>query len=814
MGIALRVLLVEDSPDDARLLVRQLTQAGYDVQHERVESPAAMRDALTRAGWDLVISDYSMPGFSGTAALSLVQQLGVDVPFIFVSGTIGEDIAVAAMKAGASDYVLKDKLKRLIPAIERELRDAEMRRERRRAQEMLVERTRVAELTSDIGVALTSGTPLREILARSAQALVRHLDVLGAGVWTYTEQTQSLELVAIAGVPALAAERLAVLSLEEAPIGQIARDRRPLHLNTAAELAALGAGWAEPVGITSFGGYPLLVEGRVVGVLAVFAKRLVPDFVLDGLEAVADQLAVGIVRQRAEDALRQSEERFSRAFRASPAAIAITTVEEGRFVDANEAFFTLTGYAQDEVIGRTSDEIGFLDDPGERADLVDDLRALGTVRNVDLHLRTKQGDRRLVLASFEPIELGGRPCLLSLMLDISERKRLEDQLRQAQKMEAIGRLAGGVAHDFNNLLSVIIGYCDLLSRTLPSGAAERRELSEIRDAADAASGLTRQLLAFSRRQVVERRVLDLNAVVTRAERLLKRLVGDDIELIVRLAPDPPPVLADPGQLDQVLINLVVNARDAMPAGGGVVIETAPAELDEAYARDHPGARPGHYLRLSVRDTGIGMDPEIQSHIFEPFFTTKPVGRGTGLGLATVYGIVKQSEAFIWVESARARGTAFHIYFPPAPGSVAPDPPPRAEPASLKGTETVLVVEDSPQLRELIEEILRVRGYRILVAEHGDGALELARRHDGPIHLLLTDVIMPGLNGRELADRLSTERPEMKVLFASGYTADVLVRYGVAGETSYIQKPFSPDVLSRKVREVLDHPAASGVRRDP
>ena len=331
------------------------------------------------------------------------------------------------------------------------------------------------------------------------------------------------------------------------------------------------------------------------------------------------------------------------------------------------------------------------------------------MQNVDLEVRTKRGDRRLVLASFERIELGGRPCLLSLMHDISERKRLEDQLRQAQKMEAIGRLAGGVAHDFNNLLSVIIGYCDLLFRTLPADAAERSEIAEIRDAADAASGLTRQLLAFSRRQVVERRVLDLNAIVTRAERLLRRLIGDDIELVVRLAPGLAPIQADAGQLDQILMNLVVNARDAMPAGGTIVIETAPAVLDEVYARDHPGARAGEYVRMNVSDTGIGMDADTQAHIFEPFFTTKEVGRGTGLGLATVYGIVKQSEAYISVESARAQGTTFRIYFPPAAAGAVPDPAPRAEPASLTGSETVLVVEDSPQLRELIQEVLQVAG---------------------------------------------------------------------------------------------------------
>jgi two-component system cell cycle sensor histidine kinase/response regulator CckA len=801
MGTPLRVLLVEDSDDDARLLVRQLGSSGYDVTHRRVDTPDAMQEALDRNIWDIVISDYSMPQFSGTAALSLLQERGLDVPFIFVSGTIGEDVAVAAMRAGASDYVLKDKLKRLVPAIERELRESEVRRERRRAQEVVLERTRLAVLSSDLGVALTGVAALRATLVRCTAALVRHLDVIGACVWTFSESAQELELQAGSGLSPALSIAYATVSQDDALIGNIVRQRRPVHLS-ADDLAIPDAAWVERNRISMFAGYPLLVGNRTVGVLGVFSRRPLPSFVVESLTAIADQLAVGIERRRAEEDLRQSEELFSRVFRSSPVGIVITTLDEGRFLDANDAFLTLLGRTREEMQGRTTVELGVWRDAAERARTVEALGTHGTVRDLDLEFRTARGAIRHVLASIERIELSGRPCFLMLAYDISDRMRLEDQLRQAQKMEAIGRLAGGLAHDFNNLLGVVIGYCDLLFRKLPADLPGRAEINEIRSAAEGASGLTRQLLAFSRRQVLEPRVLDLNDVVRRAERMLKPLLGDDVTLLIRLGSDVPLVLADAGQIDQVLMNLAVNSRDAMPRGGRLTIETGASRFDETTVPALPGANPGPFATLAVTDTGSGMDAETIAHIFEPFFTTMEVGKGTGLGLATVYGIVQQSSGFIAVTSTPGAGTTFRIHLPETNASPAQPQSATRAATTPHGGGTILVVEDSAQLRELFRDVLELHGYNVLDAPNGRAALEVAAGFAGTIDLLLTDVIMPEMNGRELADHLTASRPGIKVMFASGYSADDLVRHGVEAGMAYMQKPFSPEALAQKVRDVL------------
>ena len=388
--------------------------------------------------------------------------------------------------------------------------------------------------------------------------------------------------------------------------------------------------------------------------------------------------------------------------------------------------------------------------------------------------------------------------------DITERKHLEEQLRQSQKMEAVGRLAGGVAHDFNNLLTAILGYSDLLLRQLSPIDSLRMDVEEIKKAGERATSLTKQLLAFSRKQVLQPRVLELNTAVAEMDNMLQRLIGEDIELITSLDPALGRVKADPGQIEQILLNLAVNARDAMPEGGKLTIETANVDLDQTYARSHVAVRPGPYVMLAITDTGFGMSPDVQARIFEPFFTTKEQGKGTGLGLSTVYGIVKQSGGNIWVYSEPGRGTSFKVYLPRVEEELTRVDTRVPIPEKTQGSETILLVEDEEAIRSLMRSILQEQGYTVLEAGHGPQALQISQTHSGPIHLMLTDVIMPQTSVREFAQKMWKLRPHLKILFASGYSDDAIVHHGVLEEgTNFIQKPFTIAGLTRKVREVLD-----------
>jgi PAS domain S-box-containing protein len=389
-------------------------------------------------------------------------------------------------------------------------------------------------------------------------------------------------------------------------------------------------------------------------------------------------------------------------------------------------------------------------------------------------------------------------------VDITERKQLEWQFRQVQKMEAVGRLAGGVAHDFNNLLGVIIGYNDLLLDDISGADPRRKYVEEIRKATKRATSLTRQLLAFSRKQLLQPRVLDLNALVRDMEKMLRRMIGEDIDLTAALGSNLGCVKADPGQIEQVIMNMGVNARDAMPHGGRFIIETANADLDEAYARHHPPMPPGRYVKLAVSDTGCGMDAETQSHIFEPFFSTKEVGKGTGLGLSTVYGIVKQSGGYIWVYSEPGQGATFKIYLPRVDGAAPARSPEKTQTELPRASETVLLVEDESPLRELSQELLEGAGYTVLEAPNGLEAIQIAGLHNGPIHILLTDVVMPGMSGPELAARLVPLRPEMRVIYMSGYPDELIAHHGFPEAASqFLEKPFTKESILLKLRQVLD-----------
>ena len=637
MNDVLRLLLVEDSEADAEILARELKRAGFAVQFARVQTAVDVEAALSRSSWDIIVGDNSMPGFSGTEALSIVRARGLDIPFIFVSGTMGEDLAVSALEAGAGDALAKGDLRRLVPVIRRELREAADRRARRESE------------------------------------------------------------------------------------------------------AAL---------LASEASYSALVEQAPVGI-----------------------------------------------YRSTPA---------GRFVSANAALVRILGYSTPQELLALDMARDVYADAEERHRLVEqDTYTNQVYEELEATWKKKDGTRIRVQLSVRASRTtdGHVEFYEAFVRDITDQRQLEAQLAQAQKMEAIGRLAGGVAHDFNNLLTVILSYSDLLLEDLPAGSADRDDVTQIRKAAQGASELTRQLLAFSRQQVLQPKVVDLNASVSGIERLLARVLREDIKLRCTLAPDAGTIRVDPGQLEQVIMNLAVNARDAMPGGGLLTIETANVDLDKAYLQVHPLAKPGPYVMLAVTDNGTGMDAATQARIFEPFFTTKDVGKGTGLGLATVQGIVQQSGGFIWVYSEPDHGTVFKIYLPRVdePASRADD----VAAADVRGTETVLVVEDVTAVRAVTREMLSRYGYNVLEAADGTTALQLAASYQAPIHLLLTDVVMPDINGRDLAHRFESTRPDMKVLFMSGYTDDAVVRHGILQEgIAYLQKPFTPGSLATKVRGVL------------
>ncbi|OLB12251.1 MAG: hypothetical protein AUH07_08265 [Gemmatimonadetes bacterium 13_2_20CM_70_9] len=604
----------------------------------------------------------------------------------------------------------------------------------------------------------------------------------------------------------------------ERPLGRglteyVMRTGRPLLATPDVYEDLVRRGEAELIGAPSLDwvGVPLQIRDRTIGVVAVqtYSEGIrYGEEEKDILTFVSTQVAMAIERKRADTALHQAEERY-RAF--------ITQSTEGiwRFefdeplpvnqpeaeqiehfyrhsylAECNDAMAQMYGYASaQELSGTRLGDLLARSDPNNVEMLRAFLRSGYRLADVESHERDRDGQPKVFLNNLVGIvEDGLLKRAWGTQRDITDLKRLEDQLRQAQKMEAVGRLAGGVAHDFNNLLTAILGSVELLLRELEPASPLRQDAAEIKKAGERAAALTRQLLAYSRRQVLNPEVLDLNRVVADMDRMLRRLIGEDVDLVTRPAPDLDAVRADRGQIEQVLVNLVLNARDAMPQGGKLTIETANVELGPGYVEAHEGARAGAYALLAVSDTGSGMDA------------------GTGLGLATVYGIVKQSEGYITAYSEPGHGTTFKIYLPrtAAPGAAPPAPPAPPCKATARGSETILVVEDEEAVRSLSRRALEASGYTVLAAADGPDAVRLLERYGGPIHLVLTDVIMPGMNGRELAERLVQRRPGLRVLYMSGYPGDAIVHRGALEPgTAFLQKPFMPEDLARKVREVLD-----------
>jgi PAS domain S-box-containing protein len=551
-------------------------------------------------------------------------------------------------------------------------------------------------------------------------------------------------------------------------------------------------------------GVPLRTPAATIGVLVVqhyTDENAYTERDLQFLSSVGGQIAFAIERKRAEERVRESEARLRVLIEQLPAVL-WTVDKELRFTSVLGAGLARFGLKPDQLVGTSllnyfeSAEQTFLPIAAHRRAVAGEATTF--------HLEWKGVS---LACHAEPLRdaAGALQGAICMSLDITDRKQLEEQLRQAQKMEAVGRLAGGIAHDFNNLLMVIQGYADLLAERVTAGDPLRRNAEQIQMAAQRATSLTRQLLAFSRKQMLAPKVLNIQTVVSDMEKILRRLIGEDVALDTSSAPDLWLIKADRSQIEQVILNLAVNARDAMPQGGRLTIETANVELDSSYAHPPAVLAPGQYVMLAVTDNGCGMDSETQAHIFEPFFTTKEKGKGTGLGLATVYGIVKQSGGYVWVYSEPGRGTSFKIYLPrieEQQTGASRDRKPDAR-TLQRGTETVLLVEDEKGVRELAREYLEMCGYTVIEAENGHTALELAAMHSGPIHLLMTDVVMPGISGRELAQRALQIRPDIKVLYMSGYTDQAVVCHGILEtDAVLLQKPFTLATLAAKLREIL------------
>ncbi len=758
----LRILILEDMPMDAELIEYELGRANIRFTAHRVETREAFTAALEDFAPDLILSDYTLPRFDGMAALALARERAPSTPLLIVTGSVNEETAVGCMKAGADDYLLKGNLSRIGPAVEGALARQRLRAERIRSE----------------GALRRSETNLRAIFENSLQCFVL---VDAAGTVQAFNRTADEWLFRLVGRRLSEGERITEFlpgtadSLAAARAGKVHRREYAVPDQDGAMR------WFETSDM------PIVDDaGQVIGVC---------------LSAVnIDE------RKHAEHTLRESEARYRDLFDNASDLVSVTGLD-GSFVYVNRAWHDATGYADDALRRmRLSDLV----QPEQFAALTDAYaRVLAgeTVGHLDLTFLTRNGGSVAVEGSASLVLRDGAPVMVrGIWRDVTERKRIEEQLRRAERMQAAGQLAGGVAHEVNNMMTGVIGFGSFLLRSLDPEDPRRADVEEIMKAGNRAADVTRQLLAFTRQQFRRPEILDLNQVVAGMERMLRRSLNDDHELILRLGHDAGRVRVDRGQLEQVLVNLVLNARDAIHGAGRVSIETAPVHLDTEYARRHEivTVPSGSYVLLAVSDTGCGMGPDVQARMFEPFFTTKPVGQGTGLGLSTVYGIVKQSDGFVWVYSEPGQGTTFKIYLAEATRLAALVAAANTNAELRGGRETILVVEDEELVRALAIRCLSNQGYQVVEARTGGEALAYVEEHPDGVDLVLSDVVMPVMGGRELSQRINRLVPSLPVLFMSGYTGEDVVQRGLLDPNApFEQKPFSPESLARKVRDILD-----------
>ncbi|HEX5386455.1 MAG TPA: PAS domain S-box protein [Gemmatimonadales bacterium] len=765
----LRVLILEDMPMDAELVEYELERANIGFVACRVDTEDGFRRALDEFHPDVILSDYTLPRFDGMAALALAKQWAPATPLLIVTGSVNEETAVGCMKAGAADYLLKGNLSRIGPAIEAALMRANAHAEQSRAQLAL----------------RRSEANLRALFNNSLQCFV---------LVDRTGTVQAFNPTADDWAVRLTGRRLAE--------GERIEEFLP---GTAEGLAAAQAGE------THRREYCIV---DTAGTTRWFETSDVP--VVDDAGDVIGvcMSAVNIdERRRAEQALRESEARYRDLFDNASDLVCVTS-PGGTFLYTNAAWHAALGYAPQELAERQLADVVDLEDLDRCADAFGRVLAGESVGHLEIVLRTRAGASLTVEGSVSATFKSGRPDVVrGIFRDVSERKRVEEQLRRAERMQAAGRLAGGVAHEVNNMMTGVLGFASFVQKSLAPDDARHGDLDEIVRAGTRAADITRQLLAFTRQQYRRVELMDINTVLDRSQRMLRRSLGDDHVLDLKRAPEPCIVRVDHAQLEQVLVNLVLNARDAMAEPGRVSVEVTSVSLDGAYAESHPGVRipPGAYVMLAVSDTGSGISAEVQAQMFEPFFTTKAVGKGTGLGLSTVYGIVKQSDGFVWAYSEVGHGTVFKIYLPRVKTSGPIAAAGNGASGDARGTETILVVEDEAIVRALTSRGLREHGYTVVETSTVSDAVAYLDAHRGGVHLVVSDVVMPVAGGRELGQRMAVMEPGIPILYMSGYTGEDVVERGLLSPGAlFEQKPFAPDRLAQRVRQVLD--TAEAARR--
>jgi PAS domain S-box-containing protein len=892
---ALRLLLVEDNAADVELISSCLKGAGYVLSYDVVALPEAFQEKLRGSDYDLIVSDHNLRIWSGFDVLEELHKSGKQVPFIVVTGSLGDETAVEYIKRGAADYVLKHRLDQLPLAVGRVLKEKAHQDDKARLQERILAGKKEWELTFDsvpdavlifdaqcqvrranraasemlgLPFAKLIGRPCYEVVHGVAQAPSscphEQLVVTGEPQRGDFEEPRLGKTFDVTSTPLRdpngtflgcihVLRDISERNRDQQALRQSEEQLRMLLNSTAEAIYGLDRegnctfcnpaclrllGYRDPQDLLvrnmhkvmhhtradgtpypeeecqihmafregkrahvvnevfwradgtcfpcEYWSYPIEKQGEIVGSVVTF---------LDISE-----------RNRAEAALRESEQKYRDFIENATFGIYRSSLQ-GDFLDVNPKLVSMLGYGSTEDLLSFNLEHDIYENPAERASAVRTYQSNGRSNGVEVNWKKKDGKTITVRLCGRVVRSpdGQIKHFEVIAEDVTEKRTLEEQVRQAQKMEAMGRLAGGISHDFNNLLGVMIGYSDLALSSSSLDETSRHQLEQIKKAGHRAASLTRQLLAFSRKQVLTPRIIDLNSAVSETSKMLLRLLGEDIELITRLGTDLGHVKADPTQIEQVIMNLAINARDAMPEGGKLIIETTNTELDLGCAqRKHSDAQPGKYVLLSVSDTGIGMDKATQGRIFEPFFTTKARGKGTGLGLATVYGIIRQSGGYIWVYSEVGKGTAFKVFIPRVDEKLSEVHPEVSIPmGSGSGSGTILLVEDEDALRELSHRLLESLGYSVIEAANGADAIRIAAQSVDPIRLLVTDVVMPGMSGRELAESLVARHSQLKVLYVSGHTDDVIVHYSILKPgVAFLQKPFTRDGLARKIQEAL------------